>query len=106
MSAAFPSALEELPNLACDAHLEKKLTELDAAWHRTDQNITEGKNQHITIEVDDDGNSSWTLSYDRKDEKESTTFFKGLKQMDVADMMKMSILILSMRTILQSVMTS
>ncbi len=61
---------------------------LDEAWHRTNQNIEEGKNQYINIEVDEENGASWTLSYDRKDDKESTSLFKGLEQIDVADLMK------------------
>ena len=71
----------------CDERLDLALLELEKAWIRTNGNIENGCNTGITIKNDQNGILSWSLLYDA-DAKESSTFFDGLTQTDIADIMK------------------
>lgn len=77
---------EKIP-IYCDERLEQALAELESSWEQTNQHIDGGYNTGIKINIDDEGISTWQLSYDTE-KAEEPTFFDGLSQIDIADIMK------------------
>jgi len=71
----------------CDERLDQALDELENAWVRTNQNINDGSNKGIKLEVDELGVTTWKLTYDA-DPKESSTFFDELPKQEIADIIK------------------
>ena len=75
---------DKLP-IYCGGRLDQALDELDHAWERTNKNIANGENKGISIVTDNEGNTSWTLSYDTTDTGDSSDFFKGVTRREIAD---------------------
>jgi len=70
----------------CDERLDQALNELESAWIRTNQNIENGANIGIKIEIEN-GFKTWKLTYDANT-KETSTFFDELPKTEIADVMK------------------
>ena len=71
----------------CDERLKQALSELESAWKQTNHRIDDGHNTGIQVHIDDEDISTWKLSYD-SEKTEEPTFFDGLSQIDIADIMK------------------
>ena len=71
----------------CDDRLDETLRDLDLAWEETNDNIDNGSNKNIAVTTNEDGEISWTLSYEAK-EKLDDSFFKDLPKIEIADLLK------------------
>jgi len=70
----------------CDEHLNRKLSELDAAWKRTTQDIDSGTNKGINIKLENKV-LTWSLSYDASEELEDQ-YFSNLPKVEIPNLIK------------------
>lgn len=71
----------------CDSRLDEALLNLDLAWEETNANINNGTNKgiEITKNIEQEGNISWKLLYEAKENLE-TSFFSNLPKIEIADL--------------------
>jgi len=68
----------------CGQRLDDLLTELDETWEEVTNNIQSGANSGIKIDTDDEGKTTWRLTYDASS-KLDDSFFRDVDKLDIAD---------------------
>ncbi len=70
----------------CDERLDTAISELNAAWKRTTENIRGQHNAGFNLKGEKAGKPDWSLLYDSK-EKLDDAFFRTLSKAEIADIM-------------------
>ena len=68
----------------CDQRLDDLLKELDDTWEEVTNNIQAGTNSGIKIDTDEEGKTTWRLTYDASS-KLDDSFFRDVDKLDIAD---------------------
>ncbi len=71
----------------CDQRLDDVLESLDKALLETNANIANEVNKHIAISKNKEGEESWHLLYEAKEELKDS-FFSNLPKIEIADLLK------------------
>jgi len=71
----------------CDQRLDDALEILDNALLETNINIANGVNKHIAITENKEGEESWYLLYEAKEELKNS-FFSNLPKIEISDLLK------------------